>query len=205
MHRSTLALILTTVSLAVAVPRPDEGSEPPQRFRLDIDGKEYVLASGDATKIKIRGREHEFTVEPQSTRRLELAEFGFDYPQELEFSFAGVAPVETWTLRGDGLTLTLYRLEGMSGGDFQETLLKTLSEASKPKKIELRLGGKKAKGLSAQWEQSSLISHYESYTFRAEGPDEFLLTMQSFLQEDVAPEALANMRTQLRKSFTFAK
>jgi hypothetical protein len=210
MNRPVLLLALGAISFGLAAPTVDETNEPSRRFELDIDGKQYQLVSGEPAQLKIRGKKYTVQVAPLPTKRLELEQLSFDYPQDMEFSFMDATVMQSWTLTGDNASLTLHRVDGMSAKELQKTLLGTFGTTFKATKFgqkpsSLRIAGKAVKGVASRWSSGPITLHYEMFPVNPKGSKQFLFMLQCTLVDGEPTAELAHLRELIGSSLEYAK
>jgi len=111
-------MLLAASSLLLATARPPAGGghvDPPLRLVLQIDGQQHRLLDGQEATLTIAGAEHKVRVAVAPTRLFDAAGVQFEFPRDTPLQFADTGAMQTWTLDGSDVVLTLHRQHGTRG------------------------------------------------------------------------------------------
>lgn len=97
-----LIILLVVFASSVVAFDGNKASEPPQTYKLVIDGIEHKVTTQSETTINIAGKERDVSLSRAATRKFGKAGVEFEFNSNLHFSYEQLLPgVDFWSLDGN--------------------------------------------------------------------------------------------------------
>jgi hypothetical protein len=108
----SLILIFSFLKAGAQVAKDSSVREPKNGFEVLINGKIYQVVEGEVLTLDTTLSKPSISIRLSDRKKLETASLSFEYPKHLSFEFEKDTGINTWTLNGNNLVVTLFELDG---------------------------------------------------------------------------------------------
>jgi hypothetical protein len=194
-------LICAIALLACAQAGP--GTEPGQRFVLEVAGQSVEIEEGRPFVVKLAGKDIPMKLTAQPHRVFEAAGLRFQYARHCTFEYDADPDGPTWTLDGSMTTLMITLVERQDPAQLLAATVAELVEAygkqTRITPVAVTLAGKKREGKRLRFEMDGAALKQDVFVLDTkEGTAVFLI--QDILDEGNATEETRRALTLLEKT-----
>lgn len=203
--RLPLAALLAVAAAVPALRSIDETVEPPNRFKLVVDGREVEVSEGAPFSIQLGDKSYEAVLNPEPTRTLSATGISFGYPRGMSFEYEADEGSRIWTLDGNSVVVMLFKFDEKVGQkDFVGGQLAAYEELGdvEQRAVKLALAGADVQGTWIGVQSASFSMAVEIYPLGSPNGSERWLVLQDSRAEVSEPtEEFESVRALLTATY----